>query len=485
MSNLTPSFREIYKTAQNHAETDSNWKARRLEKWAELVKNESAIIIEINCELFPAHIECDDWDFSKVTKFTIINGKHIYFKKCKFKEDVNLTIEAANILFEDCKLSTNSKIEILLKGKSPELNIIGKCFNLEDVKIDNRENHKMTYDNITIKSFQKSKIKKLILKNIEVEKFICTGFDIDDLDLSESKFNIIKIANRSENNEIKNINLINTHFVTYAKFDNIFTEIPDFSNIISTGADNIKIHKIDEIEKCTANKGKQEEGSAIYKFLKNCFSNIISTVKGKIKRHKEDKKEKGAANKGKQEEGSVIYKFLKNCFSNIISTVKDKIKRYKEDKKEKGTANKDKQEEDPEKYIFLKNYYIKNNNYEEEMRFFRYELKAKNKDYLMRSYDFFSKCGTSIFRPFIFLVISFILFAFLNCYQINENICICKEGFELSLARTIFPLFKTSIFGIEANFEKLSSILYLVQSFINIILIFLLFLAVRNKFKIK
>ena len=117
------------------------------------------------------------------------------------------------------------------------------------------------------------------------------------------------------------------------------------------------------------------------------------------------------------------------------------------------------------------------------MRFFRYELKAKNKDYLMRSYDFFSKCGISIFRPFIFLVISFILFAFLNCYQINGTLC--KEGFELSLARTIFPLFKTSLFGIEANFEKLSSILYLLQSFINIILIFLLFLAVRNKFKIK
>jgi len=471
MSNLTPSFIKIYNTAKNPDE------------WAELVKNENDIIIEIDCEKFTTHIKCDGWDFSKVTKFTIKNGTDISFKNCPFNKDVVISLEAQKITCKDCKLPKNSKIEILLKGKSPELNIIGKCFNLEDVKIDSRENHKMTYNNITIKSSEKSKIKKLILKNIEVEKFICTGFDIDDLDLSESKFNIIKIANRSENNEMKNINLINTHFVIYAKFDNIFTEIPDFSNIISTGADNIKIHKIDEIEKCTANKDMQEEGSAIYKFLKNCFSNIISTVKGKIKRHKEDKKEKGAANKGKQEEGSAIYKFLKNCFSNIISTVKDKIKRYKEDKKEKGTATKDKQEEDPEKYIFLKNYYIKNNNYEEEMRFFRYELKAKNQDYLMRSYDFFSKCGTSIFRPFIFLVISFILFAFLNCYQINGTLC--KEGFELSLARTIFPLFKTSIFGIEANFKKLSSILYLVQSFINIILIFLLFLAVRNKFKIK
>ncbi len=398
MRNLTPSFKKIHQTSQDHND-------RRKDEWGELVAGKNDIIIEINCENFTTHIECDGWDFSKVTKFTIKKGKHIYFKNCPFNENGFISLEAEKITFEDCDLPQNNNkngqenrgIKIDLNGKNPELNIIGQTYNLDEVKITTSENAKSKYGDITIKSFQKSKIKKLKLNNIEVEKFICTGVDIDNLDLSESQFNIIKIANRSENNEIKNINLINTHFINYAKFDNIFTKIPDFSNIISTGADNIKIHKIDKKAKCAANK--------------------------------------------------------------------------------------DKQEEDPEKYIFLKNYYIKNNNYEEEMRFFRYELKAKNKDYLMRSYDFFSKCGTSIFRPFICLCLSFILFAFLNCYYLYGNICL--EGFELSLARTIFPLFKTSIFGIEANFEKLPNMLFLGQSLINIILIFLLFLAVRNKFKIK
>ncbi|MBL6621500.1 MAG: hypothetical protein ISP24_02315, partial [Rickettsiales bacterium] len=383
MTNFTFSFKETHQTSQDHND-------RRKDKWGELVAGQNDITIEINCENFTTHIKCDGWDFSKVTKFTIKKGKHIYFKNCIFKEDVNLTLEAEKITFEDYNNKNsqeNRGIKIDLNGKNPELNIIGQTYNLDEVKITTSENAKSKYDDITIKSFQKSKIKELTLNNIEVEKFICTGVDIDNLDLSESQFNIIKIANRSENNEIKNINLINTHFINYAKFDNIFTKIPDFSNIISTGADNIKIHKIDEKAKCAANKDKQEEVSAIYKFLKNCFSNIISTVKDKIKRYKEDKKEKGTANQEKQEEDPEKYK--------------DNIKIHKIDEIEKCTANKDKQEEDPEKYIFLKNYYIKNNNYEEEMRFFRCELKAKNKDYLMRSYDFFSKCGTSIFRPFI------------------------------------------------------------------------------------
>lgn len=445
MSNLASSFKETYNTSRDHNESVEKWNNRKKDDWNEIVKdknhitNENDITIEINCEheQFTTHIECDGWDFSRVKKFTIEKGKHISFKKCQFKEDVNLTLESEKITFEDCVLPENHNnnsqenrgIKIDLKGKKPELNIIGQTYNLEEVKIATSENAKRKYGDITIKSFQKSeikksKIKKLILNNIEVEKFICTGVDIDNLDLSESQFNIIKIANRSENNRIVTINLINTHFINYAKFDNIFTNVPDFSNIISTGADNIKIHKIDKIDKkakCTANKDKQEEDQEKY-----------------------------------------IFKILKIA---------------------KFAANKDKQKEDPEKYIFLKNYYIKNNNYEEEMRFFRCELKAKNKDYLMRSYDFFSKCGTSIFRPFICLCLSFILFAFLNCYHLYGNICL--EGFELSLARTIFPLFKTSIFGIEANFEKLPNILFLGQSFINIILIFLLFLAVRNKFKIK
>lgn len=101
-------------------------------------------------------------------------------------------------------------------------------------------------------------------------------------------------------------------------------------------------------------------------------------------------------------------------------------------------------------------------------------IKEKIEEVLERIFNVFSKQGFSIQRPFGLLLISMGLF---YCFFIVYGM---DNSFGNALNRTFFPLSE-----IKERCDSVPKWMLAVQSIINVSLLFLLALGIRNKFKIK
>ena len=95
--------------------------------------------------------------------------------------------------------------------------------------------------------------------------------------------------------------------------------------------------------------------------------------------------------------------------------------------------------------------------------------------FLFKCYKCLSDFGMSVALPFAWLCLSFAVFFDIFLWLG----CDFESSFSNSFTRTIMPLMKFDIGCVDSN-----AILAL-QSLINVTLIFLLGLGIRNKFKIK
>ena len=139
---------------------------------------------------------------------------------------------------------------------------------------------------------------------------------------------------------------------------------------------------------------------------------------------------------------------------------------------------------DEPKFRFLKKYFAEQGNHFKEQQYFGYEMMAREKKlsieggadlFLFKCYKYLSDFGMSVALPFAWLCISFSVFFDIFLWLG----CDIESSFSNSFTRTIMPLMKFDIGCVDSN-----AILAL-QSLINVTLIFLLGLGIRNKFKIK
>ena len=136
------------------------------------------------------------------------------------------------------------------------------------------------------------------------------------------------------------------------------------------------------------------------------------------------------------------------------------------------------------KFRFFKKYFAEQGNHFKEQQYFSYEMMAREKKlsieggadlFLFKCYKWFSGFGMSVALPFAWLCLSFAVFFDIFLWLG----CDFESSFSNSFIRTIMPLMKFDIGCGDSN-----AILAL-QSLINVTLIFLLALGIRNKFKIK
>ena len=148
---------------------------------------------------------------------------------------------------------------------------------------------------------------------------------------------------------------------------------------------------------------------------------------------------------------------------------------------------------DEPKFRFLKKYFAEQGNHSKEQQYFAYEMISKKKRldveggadlFLFGCYKWFSNFGMSVSLPFAWICMSFAvffdIFLLLGCDLIS--------ALTSSFARTVNPLIKFDGFFKCIDKETLSNGLIAVlstQTVVNTILIFLLILGLRNKFKIK
>ncbi len=140
---------------------------------------------------------------------------------------------------------------------------------------------------------------------------------------------------------------------------------------------------------------------------------------------------------------------------------------------------------DEPKFRFFKKYFAEQGNHFKEFEYFGYEMMAREKKlsikdgadwFLFKCYKWFSGFGMEVKLPLFWLYISFFCFLWIFLFPLE---CDLKSSFSDSFAKTIMPLMKLDIGCVDSN-----AILTL-QSLINVTLIFLLGLGIRNKFKIK
>jgi hypothetical protein len=137
-------------------------------------------------------------------------------------------------------------------------------------------------------------------------------------------------------------------------------------------------------------------------------------------------------------------------------------------------------------FRFLKDYFLKQNNHQKELEYFNYEMVAKEKSLPLfqkipyHLYDIISNYGNSVIRPLWWLLVSFVSFGRI----FSENFCI-KSPYFASFMRMVFPIIQADKVFLLNDLEKISNGVLLSQSIINSILLFLLLLGIRNKFKIK
>lgn len=174
-------------------------------------------------------------------------------------------------------------------------------------------------------------------------------------------------------------------------------------------------------------------------------------------------------------------------------------------------------EDDEEKFRFLKKYFAEQGNHFKEQEYFSYEMKAHQKELLSRvfsrgifpiiswlrnlfelllffAYKLTSNFGMSWVRPAFWLLVSSRLMA-LKLDQIPPINLIGKfgeffgfvenstVGFPEALTRTLSPLSTAKIF--ETTIDWAGNLAGNLLCLANAILIFLLLLGIRNKFKIK
>lgn len=179
--------------------------------------------------------------------------------------------------------------------------------------------------------------------------------------------------------------------------------------------------------------------------------------------------------------------------------------------------------EDRNKFIFLKRHFAVAKNHIRENRYFGYEMQAREKGlerdlsckfkgkffrkfiyllcriatkkvrrilvarcsimsrkycelFLFKAYKWLSGYGSSVERPIVGLIASFLYFGFY--YDMN----FIKNPYEKSFVRTLNPLYDSG-----QGFSKLLDfqIAVAMQSFVSMVLLFLIFLGVRNRFKIR
>jgi hypothetical protein len=144
-----------------------------------------------------------------------------------------------------------------------------------------------------------------------------------------------------------------------------------------------------------------------------------------------------------------------------------------------------KEKEEPQ-FRFFKDHFLQHNDHQKELEYFELEMIAKE-----RSLPFFQKIpyyvynitssyGNSIIRPLWWLMVSFISFGRI----FSENFSI-KNPYFASFTRTIFPVIQADKVFLLDDYEKIASGVLISQTIINSILLFLLLLGIRNKFKIK
>ncbi len=166
--------------------------------------------------------------------------------------------------------------------------------------------------------------------------------------------------------------------------------------------------------------------------------------------------------------------------------------------------------EEEKKFRFFKNYFEKNGNHFKEREYFSYEMKAAErrklislvelgkKEFSIRSskefvrdligkpFEWIWKCsdltlfkiykwtsdyGMSVFRPAAWLIFSCGVLCFISSIPLSD-----------SIVATILPIFGSK--ELRDSFGD-AELFLVVQSSINAMLIFLFFLGIRNKFKIK
>ncbi len=152
--------------------------------------------------------------------------------------------------------------------------------------------------------------------------------------------------------------------------------------------------------------------------------------------------------------------------------------------------------DDEGKFRFLKNYFAGIGNHFKEQQYFSYEMKAvecRKKERrpkklfskerwelrLFRYYKIHSNYGLSITRPLKGMSIS-LMFGFIFCLGLD---CDPSHSFAVSFKRTFFPLSDALLYCVDK--QALATFVLAVQSILNSILLFLLLLGIRNKFKIK
>lgn len=179
--------------------------------------------------------------------------------------------------------------------------------------------------------------------------------------------------------------------------------------------------------------------------------------------------------------------------------------------------------QDRDKFLFLKRHFAAAKNHIRENRYFGYEMRAREKAlenylscrfkgkycrrfiyllsklatkrtrkmivhrfrlfsrkycelFLFKSYKWLSCYGSSVERPIFALMFSFLYFGFY--YDVN----FVKNPYEKSFVRTLNPLYDSG-----QGFSRLLDFQVVVatQSLVNTILLFLIFLGIRNRFKIR
>ncbi|MBU6338737.1 MAG: hypothetical protein KGQ36_02035 [Rickettsiales bacterium] len=179
--------------------------------------------------------------------------------------------------------------------------------------------------------------------------------------------------------------------------------------------------------------------------------------------------------------------------------------------------------EDREKFLFFKRYFASTKNHLRENQYFSYEMRAREKGlerdlgckfkgkifrkfvcmvcklankkfrkilvarcrvltrkyfelFLFKCYKWLSSYGSSVERPVLTLVFSFLYFGYY--FEVNG----VQKPYESSFVRTLNPLYDSGQ-GFRELIEFQTTIS--VQSLCNTILLFLIFLGIRNRFKIR
>jgi len=347
-------------------------------------------------------------------------------------------------VFSEVEFNGESYFEIESKPKSKEC--ISLCQNSQD-----QINHKKVKEkSITFEGSEFARKTNFELRNLDIYNFSFAGCKfksdmlfryenstIHSLDLSNSIFGVVtKFIPYSHNRHKKPIYEIKVNYSIFretAIFEIDFAECPDFS----------KCYFIERF------------------FIKETWSKISDKQIGAWEREK--------------------FLFLKGYFSNMKNHFKENLYFSYEMRAREKVLEREMYCKYSGKYLRRLVYLIAMMSNKKIRKFFVYRYSFFSKEFcelfLFKLYKWMANYGLSIKRPFISVIFSYLYFGY------YFDMSLVKDPYENSLIRTLNPLYDVSrgYGGDLDNFQVAAS----VQSLTNTVLLFLLFLGIRNRFKIK